>query len=167
MTQPFRNLNSCPDCGHSWHPRGHAVSRRCPECGCKHVIVHEVERSSIGFGGLAVVGLFVVGLLVFASTGSNGFNPEIAKGRALMRETVKAELILRDNEMKRIWAEADAVQASCQQRPENEWGDGGTCYNEFLEAERRMTAESPVRHLIERTTEEWKLARGLQSNGRP
>lgn len=27
-----RPLNSCSQCGHTWFPRGHDVSARCPRC---------------------------------------------------------------------------------------------------------------------------------------
>ena len=28
-----RPLNECKECGYTWHPRGHDVSKSCPSCG--------------------------------------------------------------------------------------------------------------------------------------
>ena len=58
----FRPLNECDDCGHTWHPRGHDVAKRCPHCGHGHVLKvtpEETEGSSSFLGTLGTVVCFL------------------------------------------------------------------------------------------------------------
>ena len=41
--QPKQPLNTCQACEHTWHPRGHSLARRCPECGSTKVSAMESQ----------------------------------------------------------------------------------------------------------------------------
>jgi len=55
----YRPRNKCRQCGYTWAPRGHDLSRRCPGCGSGDV--------THSFGGLGFVGLVVGLILVYAA----------------------------------------------------------------------------------------------------
>ena len=42
-----RPLNSCHDCGDTWHPRGRDLSNKCPRCGSTNIAIEE-ECSDLG-----------------------------------------------------------------------------------------------------------------------
>jgi hypothetical protein len=35
MYSTRRPMNQCANCGYTWHPRGHDLSTRCPNCGSR------------------------------------------------------------------------------------------------------------------------------------
>ncbi len=37
MNKTLRGLNYCYDCDHTWYPRGHDLSMKCPHCGSDDV----------------------------------------------------------------------------------------------------------------------------------
>lgn len=62
FTVTMRPLNECKDCKHTWHPRGHNLSRRCPNCGSRAVAISTLPAAG-------VLGIVVV-VLVLAAIGS-------------------------------------------------------------------------------------------------
>jgi len=36
-TDQFRPMNTCDDCDYMWHPRGHNLSIKCPDCRSTNV----------------------------------------------------------------------------------------------------------------------------------
>src|SRR4051812_2960521 len=59
-----RPANRCSSCGHTWHPRGHNLSRRCPECG----------KSSVSkAGGIGILGII---FLIFVALGDKSPKPD-------------------------------------------------------------------------------------------
>lgn len=58
----YRPQNTCPRCGYTWHPRGHNVSLRCPNCGCRDVKVVTIPCGMLlaASGGLVLIGFFAV-----------------------------------------------------------------------------------------------------------
>lgn len=61
----LRPQNICLDCNHPFSPRGHDLSRRCPDCGSRNIDYVRVEEgegclSKIG-GTLGLIFLVAVG----------------------------------------------------------------------------------------------------------
>jgi Zn finger protein HypA/HybF involved in hydrogenase expression len=53
-----RLLNICKNCNHTWYPRGHKISQKCPHCGSVDVRIDWVrELTPIVFSGIALVGI--------------------------------------------------------------------------------------------------------------
>jgi hypothetical protein len=47
---PRRPHNSCYSCGHGWHPRGHNISLRCPNCNSENVGITPIVAFTRGRG---------------------------------------------------------------------------------------------------------------------
>jgi predicted RNA-binding Zn-ribbon protein involved in translation (DUF1610 family) len=65
-------LQSCGRCGHSWYPRGHWRSPRCPNCGT--VFIETAQSSGSGARGcltaLAALAVSGFGILLIAALGA-------------------------------------------------------------------------------------------------
>ena len=72
MAMTLRNQNVCTSCNHTWFPRGHDVSHRCPRCSSSAVSVVQEEKSEfwdnfwIGVG-VCLVPFFVYGFVQAAA----------------------------------------------------------------------------------------------------
>lgn len=68
----MRPLNECKRCGHTWHPRGHNLSRRCPECKSGDVAISALPAAG-------VLGLIVVALVLAALGAGNRREPAVVQ----------------------------------------------------------------------------------------
>lgn len=63
-----RPQNICKNCDHTWYPKGHNLSQKCPECGSQNVRINRNESTLL----IAVLGAitFLVSLsdLLFDKT---------------------------------------------------------------------------------------------------
>ena len=58
---PMRPQNRCKKCGYTWHPRGHNVSNKCPNCGSREVSInYNLIGALISFIIICVVIYFIV-----------------------------------------------------------------------------------------------------------
>ena len=57
------NENECDDCGYTWYPRGHYVSKRCPSCSSTQVC-EVVSSNTLTY--LTVILLMIGGLFLFS-----------------------------------------------------------------------------------------------------
>jgi hypothetical protein len=64
MTKRLRN--KCATCGYSWSPRGHHLSRKCPNCGSTDV---KIAPSVSGCAGLAALAVLILGCAICCGPG--------------------------------------------------------------------------------------------------
>ena len=114
-------LQSCGRCGHSWYPRGHWRSPRCPNCGTAFVQSSSSSASSTGCLTVVVslVGAFVViGALeqVGTALGTGGVVGLLAAGAGtwVAVAVVKRRATLRRAEDQRLLAAAQQEEFNRQ-----------------------------------------------------
>ncbi len=73
-----RPLNLCGQCGHTWYPRGHNVSPKCPQCG--NSAGNTVSQGRAGLSGCGCVILVIVALIVWRASSSSSSDLPIGAG---------------------------------------------------------------------------------------